>query len=322
MLGGQLTVPESHFAGEAAVNAVGMLMSELKWLWRPQGPSDFGIDAHAELVKNGTPTGRLVALQIKGGKSFVEEKTDDSFIFRGEERHLSYWIGHSLPVVVVIYDIDSHSAYWQAVTKETAISTGKGWKIAIPFEQRLDEASSDRLVDIASSGSASPYELRFRYLKESKQLLEAADHPVGRLLLEAQEWVNKSSGRGDLRLILESGKVGAADDVLVDWRMYFFPGVDFGEALEAAFPWGTLQIDESYYQMFDEDRWKEDSGIWDSETGDYILFESYSDWAADNLPQGLRPYEDNGEIASWRLEIQPNELGKAFLQVDEFLSEE
>jgi hypothetical protein len=43
----------------------------MKWLFRRQLESDFGIDAQAEIVNDeGNPTGQFVAMQIKSGPSF------------------------------------------------------------------------------------------------------------------------------------------------------------------------------------------------------------------------------------------------------------
>ena len=46
------------------------------WIEREQPISDFGIDMHVEIVQEGRPTGQMIALQIKSGKSFFEEKNN------------------------------------------------------------------------------------------------------------------------------------------------------------------------------------------------------------------------------------------------------
>lgn len=35
-----------------------------KWLFREQPIHDYGIDAHVEVVDNGQPTGKLIAIQV------------------------------------------------------------------------------------------------------------------------------------------------------------------------------------------------------------------------------------------------------------------
>ena len=46
---------------------------------------------------------------------------------------------------------------------------------------------------------------------------------------------------------------------------------------------------------------------------------TFDEWRAPR-DNGLRPYEEDGEIAHWRLELQLNELGRAFVTLDDYLS--
>ena len=101
-------------------------------------------------------------MQIKGGSSFFTETTDDGVVFRGEQHHLDYWQVHSLPVVVVLYDPDDQRILWQAVTPETAQSTGEGWKLVIPRAQRLDASSADALEELVEG---DPYTVRLNALR-------------------------------------------------------------------------------------------------------------------------------------------------------------
>lgn len=51
------------------VNAVeSIFIRELKWIFREQTISDWGIDAHVEVTNRDEPIGRLLAVQIKSGK--------------------------------------------------------------------------------------------------------------------------------------------------------------------------------------------------------------------------------------------------------------
>ena len=52
------------------------------WLFREQALHDYGIDAQVEIVIDGKPTGDLIAIQIKSGKSYFSESTDTMFIYR------------------------------------------------------------------------------------------------------------------------------------------------------------------------------------------------------------------------------------------------
>lgn len=82
------------------VNAVERIFLEMGWLFREQPINDYGIDAHAEPKDGETPTGQLVALQIKSGESYFR-KRGDNFVFYGEQRHLDHWQNHILPVTLL-----------------------------------------------------------------------------------------------------------------------------------------------------------------------------------------------------------------------------
>jgi hypothetical protein len=94
--------------GRIGVHGVGRLVHrELGWKFREQHESDVGVDALVEIVERERATGRLLALQIKAGRSwFREPAPSPGWVFRGPRRHLDYWLGHDLPVLVVLYDDD------------------------------------------------------------------------------------------------------------------------------------------------------------------------------------------------------------------------
>ena len=123
------------------VSKLDFYFSSHGWLFREQMVHDYGIDAHIEIVNDAYPTGDLIAIQIKSGMSFFSEETDEAYIFRTEDKHISYWSNHSLPVVLVLYNTEDDILYWQVINEQTVISTGKGWKIEVPKTNILNEDS-------------------------------------------------------------------------------------------------------------------------------------------------------------------------------------
>jgi tetratricopeptide (TPR) repeat protein len=111
--------------------------------FREQSTSDFGVDAQAEMKRGRHPTGRLVGLQIKSGPSHFEEPCEGGWIFRPKERHLQYWLDHSLPVFVLLVDLDTTTVYWQEIT-EQQLRTGPrgGTYVEIPAANTLATARS------------------------------------------------------------------------------------------------------------------------------------------------------------------------------------
>lgn len=131
-----------------ATDRVGIALCDLRvtqlgMVFREQSTSDFGVDAQAEMKRGGRPTGRLVGLQIKSGPSYFDEPYEEGWIFRPQEKHLQYWLNHSLPVFVLLVKLDTMTVYWQEVT-EQQLRTGPrgGVYVEIPQANILATALS------------------------------------------------------------------------------------------------------------------------------------------------------------------------------------
>jgi len=138
------------------VHSVGLIVErDLKWSFKEHSIGDWGIDALIEVVE-GTPTGRLLALQIKSGPSYFTEENDIGFVYRGKKRHLSYWRGHVLPVVLVLHNPDTQQTFWQVVQNELISETTNAWKLVVPKSQLLGSASIPALQSLAKMNVALP----------------------------------------------------------------------------------------------------------------------------------------------------------------------
>jgi hypothetical protein len=120
-----MRVDSNHGTDRRGVNLVGLRVGELGWLFREQQVSDFGIDAHLEVVDDSADaTGRLPAVQIKSGPSFFRYTTDTGWWFPCTTAHADYWRGHSLPVVIALVDPKTQLVYWQHVNSEHQLVEG------------------------------------------------------------------------------------------------------------------------------------------------------------------------------------------------------
>ncbi|MFJ9130929.1 DUF4365 domain-containing protein [Streptomyces sp. NPDC102340] len=135
-----------------------LVVTELGWLFRQQETADFGIDAQLEIVDSETSkaTGRLIGVQIKSGLSYFGRPADAGWWFGCSAEHTSYWIGHSLPVVVMLYHPIEKIVYWQHVNGKTVQPTGKHAKIEIPRRQTLALHSAQALSSVSRSISEVP----------------------------------------------------------------------------------------------------------------------------------------------------------------------
>jgi hypothetical protein len=126
--------------GELGVNLVAKIVSDsFRWLFsRTHQEHDFGIDGQMQLVTDdGAVTGQQIAVQIKHGRSLLKEKNRWGYVYRGKLKHFNYLANYPLPVVIVICDPDSKECYWVHFKSEQTQRTERGWKLTIPFGNKL-----------------------------------------------------------------------------------------------------------------------------------------------------------------------------------------
>ncbi|MFG1849598.1 DNA/RNA helicase domain-containing protein [Micromonospora carbonacea] len=140
-------VGDHHLTDRRGVAIVDeMTHGSLRWLFREVSVSDVGIDGHIELIDGDRATGKLLGVQIKSGRSWFREPSNGGWVYRGDPRHLDYWRGYALPVLIVLVDVEARIAYWQHLDPTTIQSTGQGWKALVPADQVLDDSSRDALT--------------------------------------------------------------------------------------------------------------------------------------------------------------------------------
>lgn len=286
--------------------------SELGWLFREQPTEDYGIDAQVEIVDGEVVEGRLLALQIKSGKFWFKESGPGGWWYRPDAAHVHYWLNHSLPVVVVLVHPDTMLCHWQLVNAATLVETsGGGWKLLVPEGHLLDETARAALQ---AAAEGDPYALRVRELQLARPWIErlAAGE---RLVVDIEEWVNKTSGRGSITLGVDNEN-GDDPEHLASWGV-FLGLSSYAEVVPRLFAWAEVSLHEETYEEADHAEYEAECVIVDE--GDTFVTRSFGEWLADSRREGLRPYGNAaGEVDYWRLELTLNDLGRAFLLVDEF----
>jgi tetratricopeptide (TPR) repeat protein len=132
--------------------------SVLGWAFREQTTSDFGVDAHVEIKREGRPTGRLLGAQVKTGPHWFREPYEEGWIFRPKKRHIAYWLDHSLPMNILLVDLNAEEIYWQELSERTFEQGPRGGiLVRIPKEQTLVtarepwEVASDKFAATAGA---------------------------------------------------------------------------------------------------------------------------------------------------------------------------
>ena len=131
--------------GRMGVSAASLVFEAWGWLFREQPIEDYGIDAHVEPLDGPErPARQLLALQIKTGASFFAVETQDGWWFRDTRRHWHYWLGHVLPVVIILYNPQTRQLFWQHAKANLVQLTGEEGKLLIPRSQVLDSSGAGR----------------------------------------------------------------------------------------------------------------------------------------------------------------------------------
>lgn len=147
----------SQRVGEEGVRLLGLAVGRgLGWVVRDQPTSDFGIDAHIEIIEDGLATGKLIAVQVKCGTSWFRSPVDDGWRFNADLKHLKYWREHSLPVLVVLCRPDDNSCFWASVSPSSTSRLSPSSTITVPSSNRFDDGARATLTELANARCTLP----------------------------------------------------------------------------------------------------------------------------------------------------------------------
>lgn len=303
--------------GRTGVHHIGELVNEqLEWIFREQPTDDYGIDAIIETAGEDRPTGQMIGVQIKTGKSYFKEQKDDCVVFRFDKAHADYWLNHSLPVIIVLYDPEQKLCIWQWVAKEDICCVSEtSYKIAIPLNQTFSIEAKKELMLIAEN--PTPYEQKYNKLLVAKPWMDELVKG-NTLILEAEHWVNKSSGRSSLEIHVIDNETGE-ETSLVEWPFVLFPGIDYEDLFPQLFPWADFSVDSDFYEEYDRANFHDNCCTYDSEDGVYLpVICTWEEWR-ERLPE-IRPYETaSGEVDAYRLILTLNDIGRAFCTLENYM---
>ena len=126
--------PQTSTNERVGVMRVATILTEMGLIFRETSNSDTGIDGYIEEVNtNQEATGRLLAVQIKSGASYLHEQ-DEYFVFYADESHIKYWKLYPIPVILCVHNPETGKTYYQTIQSHGhEVST----KIMIPKSQIL-----------------------------------------------------------------------------------------------------------------------------------------------------------------------------------------
>ncbi|EGF93797.1 hypothetical protein ABI_00290 [Asticcacaulis biprosthecium C19] len=110
------TITPNQLIGEIGEAAVRLRFLSMGFQFDGRSRLEAGIDGIAEVMDNGRPLARMIAVQVKAteGRKYSNEDAEGfTYLLKGED--LKYWKGSNLPVIVVLYRQSDDTFYWQSI---------------------------------------------------------------------------------------------------------------------------------------------------------------------------------------------------------------
>ena len=138
-------ITNNQLLGQIGETAVRDRFLSMGFQFDHRSPLEAGIDGIVEIMDDGRPRARLIAVQVKARQSSAYAgETEDGFTYVLRSADYAYWSGSNVPVIIVLYRKSDHSFYWQEVGK------GSSWPDRrVTFDKirdKLDEGAKDRLA--------------------------------------------------------------------------------------------------------------------------------------------------------------------------------
>jgi len=137
----------SQMLGEIGEAAARLRFLNIGFQFDGRSRLEAGIDGIAEVMDNGRPLARMIAVQVKATESSAYTSEDDQgFTYLLRSKDLDYWRGSNLPVIIVLYRKSDGSFYWQEVPG--GFTEGERRLRFNKERDVLDRNAVDRLADL------------------------------------------------------------------------------------------------------------------------------------------------------------------------------
>lgn len=111
------TITSSQLLGEIGETAVRLRFLNIGFQFDGRSRLEAGVDGIAEVMDNGRPLARMIAVQVKATDASRYSSEDDSgFTYLLRPDDLAYWQGANLPIILVLYRKSDETYFWKEVT--------------------------------------------------------------------------------------------------------------------------------------------------------------------------------------------------------------
>lgn len=137
-------ITDNQLIGELGEAAVRTRFLSMGFQFDPRSRLEAGIDGIAEIMIDGEPTAKMIAVQVKSTRWETYAGEDaHGFTYLLKSKDLEYWKSSNLPVIVVLYRQNDDSLYWAPVPDHTTVEQRK--LLFSKTRDVLDRSSVDRL---------------------------------------------------------------------------------------------------------------------------------------------------------------------------------
>ncbi|MGW3938463.1 DUF4365 domain-containing protein [Streptomyces phaeochromogenes] len=124
----------------AGVNALRTLLEDHNHIVQEiEGGNDHGEDLHVLLTRDGRRTGHVLAIQVKSGRKY---KRADGYTIPIED-HYDDWKKSRIPVVGVVYDLESKTLYWVNLTEKLGNAKSEVRRVNVSRSSMLTSETID-----------------------------------------------------------------------------------------------------------------------------------------------------------------------------------
>lgn len=230
---GKRTHDQTDLVTRAAIEAIEkVFVRDFKWSFRRLQDTSIGIDARAEILDGGWPTGRYLPLQIRPMPSRTE---NGGYRHHGEKGHLDYWRRHALTVCVILADPESGLMLWQLIETERCAQADGKWSITVPADNTLN--ASARLCFEEAVPSDPESLMRFAFALD-RQLMEEVRDEITFIVWD--EWSDATAIFSNLRIYFGEGPEEEPDEQID----YHLRAHSLHEVMIKLFPWASYSYAE------------------------------------------------------------------------------
>jgi hypothetical protein len=140
-------VNDTYFSEREGVLKIALELNRYGLVFRETPNGDVGIDGQIEYVnKENQALGKIVAVQIKSGDSYLTDK-DDYWAFYPKEKHRIYWESYPIPVILLVYSPSNDKTYFVDARYQLSIPEKKEKCIRIPKTNVLSIQSKELIFE-------------------------------------------------------------------------------------------------------------------------------------------------------------------------------